>query len=522
VGIPMPPIGAQETVAMYAGQSGYQDAGNGPYTHYVNRSSGSCSDSGSGTPAQPRCNIPLNLAAGDVVEVHGGPYSVSGRPVYTASGTASRPVFLRGIDDGNGVPIYQNDDRLDFAGSYFIIEGLVIDGTFVRTTAPGGNAGGSFIALRNLEIRNAPSKNGTTLWGNNIVLINSHIHHHQGDDRHGTTVGENSNDIWIVDNYFHHNGGDAIQFCHGCSAAAPRNVYVGRNVMHSDRENGVDLKYTQNVVISENTIYAYRFAPQNTNWCFDDNSKCGVFSSGSDGAAVVIGSDGGPSNVWIILNQIYDANAGIRIEEGYDVWILGNTIHNIIGESARAIGLDKNGQPLYIAHNTISDAGYGIDQNWRENFTLTIDNNIFEDLSFAPIRLESGNVASSAVLRNNIFWNGGGTLPLVWNTAQSASSSAQINSITGGSGNIMADPRFVSKTAANFRLQAGSPGIDAGNNQLAQYDATFKQRFPGGGTLLRDLDGKNRPLGSGPAYDIGAYESGGGIPPAAPTGLSVQ
>lgn len=526
LGIPMPPFGIEESHQAYAGQSGYRDAGDGPYTHYVNNEASNCTSSGAGTEEQPSCTIPTVLSAGDVVEVHGGPYVLkNGKPVYTLNGSESRPAFLRGVDDGSGYPIIEHDDRLDLAGSYFVVEGLVFDGASVRNPDNDSGGGASYAALRNLEIRNSSDKNGSVLSGDNIVLIDSHVHHNQGDDRHGTNVEAGSENIWIVDSYFHHNGGDAIQFCHGCESNPPSNVYIGRNTMHSDRENAVDLKYAENVVISENVISAYREAEPDQQWCFDDGSSCGVFSSGSDGAGIVIGSDGGPRNIWILSNDVSDSHTGIRIEEGYEVWILGNLIHEI-GGTGRAIALDKDGLPLHIAHNVISAARYGIDQNWRESFALTIDNNIFHEVSSAAIRLESRSVAESATLRNNVFWNGGGNIPLVWIQPGSASSAAQLDQFTGGSGNVVADPQFINVAAQNFRVLASSPAVDAGTAQLAEYDETFRGLFPSAGGLLRDVEGKIRPVdGDGDGeqvYDIGAYEHLGLAPPLPPTALLVE
>jgi hypothetical protein len=93
IGIPQPSFGIVESHTMYQGQlydynndgvpeAPYKDAGNGPYTHYVDRSAPNCTDgvndSNYGTPALPRRTIPgdnLNslapLKAGSVVEVHG-------------------------------------------------------------------------------------------------------------------------------------------------------------------------------------------------------------------------------------------------------------------------------------------------------------------------------------------------------------------------------------------------------------------------------------------------------------------
>lgn len=58
-----------------------------------------------------------------------------------------------------------------------------------------------------------------------------------------------------------------------------------------------------------------------------------------------------------------------------------------------------------------------------------------------------------------------------------------------GEGNLDADPLFVDPEGGDYRLQAGSPAIDAGTTE---------------GAPAEDLDGNPRPLGTG--VDIGAYE----------------
>ena len=60
------------TVASVYGSSTY-------YTHWVDSTSGSCSDAGNGTPAAPRCSLPTmtGLAAGTVIQIRGGPYTGS-------------------------------------------------------------------------------------------------------------------------------------------------------------------------------------------------------------------------------------------------------------------------------------------------------------------------------------------------------------------------------------------------------------------------------------------------------------
>jgi len=76
-----------------------------------------------------------------------------------------------------------------------------------------------------------------------------------------------------------------------------------------------------------------------------------------------------------------------------------------------------------------------------------------------------------------------------------AEAQAAINGLNGapaGSvsvGNLVADPRFFSVPAANFRLTVGSAAID-----------TADQNY----TVGDDFDGRVRPRGAG--FDIGAHE----------------
>jgi hypothetical protein len=72
---------------------------------------------------------------------------------------------------------------------------------------------------------------------------------------------------------------------------------------------------------------------------------------------------------------------------------------------------------------------------------------------------------------------------------------------TGASGNISADPKFVSARRRDFRLRLGSPAIDAGDSATPQLSPT-------------DFEGRARIVG--PRIDMGAYESqiGAGSPPS--------
>lgn len=486
-GIPAPPFGIAESHLMYTGDAGYMDAGNGPYTIYVDNSAANCDNDGPGTAASPRCDIPVNIAEpGTVVEVHGGPYEFElVKQAINANGTAERPVFLRGVDNGQGKPLLNNADTFGFQGQHFIVENLRFEKTSVRTGAPGELPyGRHHISLRNLEISIHPDKNATALGGDYIVFYNNHVHHNYGDDRHGTTIGEGSKYVWIVDNYYHHNGGDAIQFCHRCRKDPPRNIFIGRNLMHSDRENAVDLKFGKYIVISENTMYGYKMARKDAEWCFDDDSYCGNFSSGSDGSAIIVGSDGAPKNPWIIYNNIYDSIQGIRVEEVRSAWIIGNTIHSL---SNRAIALEKRGDPLHILGNIIYNSGTGIDQYWRQNFALEIHANVFANIDDKFLDID-GRVASRSSIENNIFWNRDGRIKINWGRGQSDASVPGLLDIKGGNGagNIISDPSIAVDDKGVVSWSGDYVNIDDYRRKLQEQDAVFKSFFGNEVSIIRD------------------------------------
>ncbi len=513
IGIPEPPFGIHERHTMYSGQRGYHDAGNGPYTVYVDNSSADCSDSGPGTAAEPRCSIPTDISTpGAVVEVHGSRYDFGGTDLaIEVHGSVNQPVFLRGVDDGTGFPSIYDADITSIQGQYFIVENLGFDRSQVRTTNRGdAKYGRSHIGLRNLEIMHHPRKNGAGLVGSNIVFYRNHVHHNQADDRHGVTLGPGAEHVWVLDNNIHHNGGDSIQFCHGCRKAPPRNVYIGRNLLHSDRENAVDLKYGKNIVVSQNTMHSYVAARPDVRWCFDDGSGCRHFSSGSDGSAVVIGADGAPVNPWIIFNDIYNATQGVRVEEVAGAWIIGNSIHAI---SNRAFAFEKRGAPLYIVGNTIYDVKVCIDQYWRPRFTLNIHNNIFASIRADCFRVDE-EVADNSTVDNNVFWNSGEAVYFQWGRRiGSASDSKDLNSLFGGKGNVFGNPQFVDASAGNFRLASMSVAIDSGSTQLEVMNSRFREIFGSELTIIRDIDGSDRPLDGNDdgviAYDIGTHEYAG-------------
>ena len=163
IGIPRPEFGIEETYRMYDEPSNRnpaltytQNSEGGYYTHYVDNTDPDATDTDNpyGTASIPRLTIPLNLPAGSVVEVHGGPYTYASGVVLgiTGIGTVAQPIFVRGADIDNR-PIFNSGVQVD--GEYIILENINSDGS--AGPANGGVlvlAPAHHVAVRHSEVQN--------------------------------------------------------------------------------------------------------------------------------------------------------------------------------------------------------------------------------------------------------------------------------------------------------------------------------------------------------------------------------
>ena len=362
IGIPAPEFGIEESHTMYAdsmfdfgsGPEAYKNAGNGPYTHYIDKNDPNAIDTDNpfGTPETPRLTIPKNLPAGSVVEVHGGPYDYSESihggtylPIINAKGTASRPVFIRGANSDNRFEIGGSHQVIVRDVSYVIIENVLINDVALKIYQPSDH-----FTLRHSEVT-GESSSGILIWTwkedftpgtkkEHLVFYDNKIHDNgpypaaEESGLFGFMIDDATQNVWILDNQIYNNGDDGIQvidryWITNIDPNADR-IFIGRNIMHHDGENAIDVKGATNVVISQNEIYGYDV----------------VFSvPSSAGEAIRINDEGDQDNIWILYNKIYDSKQAINPSQAlFPPYIIGN----IIFDCETAINSDDKVIAIFI------------------------------------------------------------------------------------------------------------------------------------------------------------------------------
>ncbi|MCA9688161.1 MAG: right-handed parallel beta-helix repeat-containing protein [Myxococcales bacterium] len=477
-GVPPPSFGYQHDTAIEP-------------TIWVDNTNPACDDA-QGTEDAPWCDpfaggAALTLAAGSVVAIAGGPYLIEGDKTLRLEGDPDAPVIYRGVGptevrfDAQGV-------RADFRyeGAYGVVENI----EFYHNTKHVVASDAHHLAFHQIQVHNPegsfidfnPVFNVT---GQDILIYESMIYDNRrtsDTDSHGIQAGAGAAYVWILDNELYNNNGDAFQGCHECFAEPPHHVYIGRNVMHDDRENAVDLKTIHDVVVSENVMYGY------------------AASQTSSGDAMVVGSNGydpdlgqGPRNVWVLNNVIRDSETGLRVEGVEDVWILGNEFFGL------GLGLqldNKEYRDVVIAGNVFDGVGAGL-YSYNDACSadsVTIAANIVTNST--GHHLEWPDCPGLAVTRN-LLWNPGGGLS-VRVGGPPYTDAASLNGAPFASENLDVDPQY---EAGTLRPGASSPAVDAGVDLDPYYDAV-EAAYGGDAHFDRGLS--PRPFGA--RYDIGAFE----------------
>ena len=505
-------------------------------------------NSGNGYPGNARSTMPAywESVPGMVVFVNGvitGDYYSA--PIRYA-GTATEPCFILSYNPASpatfGGSIALSGGGFD--SRYLIIDGINLYGV---TGAGGGSiviAGlVSYFCARNC-IFSGPgdetSTDGSAGYNQSVVQFNNpaaigdiqHIviagclitkggnwMYAVGDpDAHGVSLGTGFRDIWILDNEISYMSGCAVQVGAGTTGATPNSyvaqrIYIGRNIAHHTAQSALWTKRVDHCIFSCNVAHTMRRD------CPSSPNSCGF------------GGQYGPRNTWFIFNTVYNCQSGIVVAsssldagiEDTEVRMIGNVCYNIKDELApfendcRSNGNSTNGvciaswsQVAVVVNNTMHNYNggvlcpsiflnmhlYGNIFSGREP-TLGADINIFDGSALNTIAY---NLFSSMYALND------GVLH---------TSASSLNA-SKGPGNLSGTPVFENVNTGDFRLKAGSPGIDTGGSAFHPVYDLFESMY--GISIKVDRSGGTRPFNT--LMDNGAFEFGSSIappPPPAPT-----
>jgi parallel beta-helix repeat protein len=424
-------------------------------------------DNNPGTQDQPLATLnqaARKVAAGDTVYVRKGTYTFSGTQYIGSVGTSSEPITYQAYPgeegkvklDGSKMP-YANS-VVNVAGQYNVFKGFEIqDSKFIGIVSWGGK----HIKILNNTIHDSykdaifvgitsdfTSTTDILIDGNtayNNALINR--------DNNGNSIGTEypaiinsfgASNVTITNNRVYKNYGIGIDFILTKGGLAAKNVVYDNYAANLYLDNASDVTIEQNFICTTNDKKFYwRGWPLN-------NQPAGGIQVANEPYAI-----SNPSERNTIRNNI--------VVGGYAGFYYGS-----YGKGGGLKNFVIANNTFYKATNTMlfidNDAGHT--NNW-------IANNIFYQTDGAT--MTNLTATNSGLGFQNNLWYGGGA------------------GAAAGSGDVKADPKLSNPgttTDGDYKLQAGSPAIDAG--------IQLKEVVP------NDYAGSSRSRGRG--YDIGAFE----------------
>ena len=495
-------------------------------TKYVDNTNGSCDDNGDGSSGTPYCNIPSTIT-NEIVKIVAGTYTYSNKDnTVTLTGTTTTPAVLQ---CASGVLIrsssYGTRKNIVYAGDDFIIDGCTYRWNKINVGADNTD---QRVVFRNNDVGYV-DRNCLSISGTAGVLYNNEAHHCIDNstvgDKHGIYVGNLSSKIHIIDNVMHHTDGDGLQFCHKCNPG-PNTVVMAGNEAYSTRENAFDYKYATGLVISSNKLHTILFAPKPdvpfsqddcvsnaANYSLYNLSCTSTSTSGSDGAIAVLGSDGAPSKMWFIFNEVYNGINGIRIEQASEVTIYGNIIHDLSGQ---ALITQKDAIDTYVCNNNF----YNIDTGWFHNFrqdtfSVYFTDNILSELTDGIEINDTGSILTGTSIIGNVFYNSSASMAQQFGpnntfnvTSTGDISASNFSGAAAVTGNVWGDPDYDDAANGDFTLGVSSAALTNGDTCHQLLQARWDADFPSYTSVDIDVDY----VGNTMADDSGALASGSSPP----------
>jgi hypothetical protein len=382
---------------------------------------------------------------------------------------------------------------------------------------PAGVAGG-VVAVGFMINHNSDSPNDSTHLIENCVVYDIEVRNfgnwlntQSSADFFGVGFASNTRYMWCLDSNLHHIEGDGAVASRNNSESEPypkpnqapaRDVYFGRNTIHSVKENCIDLKFANKAIISQNAAYTVRTSASstgsafnvlnndaNSNWPYSDNiwfvyndiydMQQGIVVTFNKFGSPPTFPTGAPARVYSIWNMFkycrtYGATNlgyGMHIGDMTQVTVLNSTFYNC--EVGVQVACNNSGLPDSYSQTTVKNCLFSHMLN-ETSYYSGVSTCTWAKLSYLDY---------SGHYQNMLF-----RINEAPNDPFSTIASLQSNTLYGDH-SLTGDPKFTNLSNWDFRLEGTSPYRNAGilDNAIAEFQNVFGGAFP---SIDHDFYGK--------------------------------
>ncbi len=452
-------LAATAAMALVAALTTAMPAAAAGLTRWVDSSSASCTNTGTGTSAKPYCTIQAAASAaqpGDVVQVRSGSYTENVQ--ITHSGLAGAPITFQPAP-GASVTVTGQIHGFTVAGtstsnltSWIVISGFNVTGTT-----------GYGVYLK--------YSSHVTLTGNHVTLSGKPV---SGSVQQGIYLIYTSDSL-VANNITDHNSDTGIYL-----TTATTRVEVAGNIsfanarVYTRAATGIDVRSAGNTV---------------------HNNK--VYGNEDSGIQLYNGADG-----TVVYDNVSYGNGdhGIDVLNSVNTVVVANTVYNNVTSGINFEG--KSG--------TSASSGATVRNN------ISVDNGLTSTTTKGNLRVDASSIPGTSLDYDMVFLHSAGTM-MTWGT-KTYTTLSSFTTASGQERNAFGsyDPAWVAPSSGDFHLRSGSKAIDSADSGAPDQPATDFDGSP------RIDDPATTNIGSGPrGYDDrGAFEYQPDLAPAAALSVS--